>query len=117
MIDEDMEDTALAKVAEREQGDVAATWQAIKADLRAAGPFAKMILSFRASATEALVDLVYVETADPAVIKLQAEVRRYVTTIGIIHGYREGARAVDANAEAVSDEDQGFLTTLEDEDL
>lgn len=108
-----MEDLALQKIAEQEAQDVSATWNAIRADLRKAGPFSKMILSFRASATDALADLVQVNPNDPvAVSKLQAEVKRYVSTIQIIHGYREGAEAVDANA--VSDDDRDFLATLEE---
>jgi hypothetical protein len=118
MIDEGMADDALERIAEREEQDVSATWQAIRADLRKAGPFSKMILSFRESATAALVDLVFVETKEPAVAKLQNEVRRYLSTMEIIHGYRDGAAAVDANAEAndVSDDDREFLTQIEDPD-
>lgn len=115
MFDADMEDTALGKIAERERHSVAGTWQAIRDDLRKAGPFAKMILSFRASAVEALTDLAFVETQDANVLRLQAEVRRFVQTIEIIHGYRDGAAAVDANVNApVDDDDRDFLATLEE---
>ena len=115
MIDEGMGDTALGKIAEREQQDIAATWDAIRADLRKAGPFSKMILSFRTSAIDALTELAFVPTQDAAVRRLQDEVRRYVTTIEMIHGYRDGAAAMDANANApVDDDDREFLTTLEE---
>lgn len=114
MIDETMEDNALARAAEREAQDVAATWLAIKADLRKAGPFSKMILSFRESATEALADLVHADPNEPkAIAALQAEIKRYISTMQIVHGYREGAAAADANVEA-SAEDREFLTTIED---
>lgn len=114
MIDEQMGDIALQKVAEREAADVTATWNAIRADLKKAGPFSKMILSFRESATEALVDLVYAEPGNTALVaQLQNEIRRYVSTITMIHGYREGAAAVDANAD-LADEDREFLDTLEE---
>jgi hypothetical protein len=110
-----MEDRALARAAERERSDVAATWLAIKADLRKVGPFSKMILSFRESATEALADLVTTTTTDPAIRKLQDEVRRYMATIELIHGYREAAEAIDTNAEIeISDEQDDFLNTLEE---
>lgn len=107
-----MEDAALAKVAEREQGDIANTWQAIKDDLRKKGPIAKILLSFRASAIDAMADLVSVNPNDPdQVSRLQNEVRRFINTMQMIHGYREGAEAVDAN---ISDDDETFLTTIED---
>lgn len=109
-----MEDTALQKIAEREVQDVTATWNAIRADLRKAGPFSKMILSFRASATDALADLVYVDPRDPlAVARLQTEVKRYIENMQLIHGYREGAAAADANTD-VSDDDRDFLHTIEE---
>lgn len=113
MIDEGMSDTALQKIAEKEAQDVSATWNAIRADLKKAGPFSKMILSFRESATEALVDLVFADPSNVAVVtQLQNEVKRYVSTITMIHGYREGAAAVDANAD-LADGDRDFLDLLE----
>lgn len=114
MIDEGMSDNALQKIAEQEAQDVSATWNAIRADLKKAGPFSKMILSFRESATDALADLVAADPHNTAVIvQLQNEVKRYVSTITMIHGYREGAAAVDANAD-LADEDRDFLDTLEE---
>lgn len=114
MIDEAMSDNALQKIAEQEAQDVSATWNAIRADLKKAGPFSKMILSFRESATDALADLVAADPSNIAlVIQLQNEVKRYVSTITMIHGYREGAAAVDANAE-ISAEDEDFLRTIEE---
>lgn len=113
-----MEDAALARVAEREQQDIAATWLAMVADLRKGGPFAKMILSFRESATAALSDLVFADAADPKEVRrLQDEVKRYMTTIQMIAEYREGAAAADANAEAISEDDEHFITTLIEDDL
>ena len=122
MIDDGMEDDALARAAERiadqERHDVAATWLAIKADLRKTGPFSKMILSFRESATDALADLVTHQTTDPATRKLQDEVRRYITTIEVIHGFRETADVIDMNAEVeISDDQTDFLATLEEPDV
>lgn len=114
MFDDEMEDSALGRIAERDRHDISGTWDAIKADLRKAGPFAKMILSFRASAVEALTELAFVETQDPNVRRLQAEVRRYVQTIEIIHGFRDGAAAVDANVNAPTDDEQTFLHHLEE---
>ena len=64
-----MEDRALARAAERERSDVAATWLAIKADLRKVGPFSKMILSFRESATAALADLAFADATDPKEVR------------------------------------------------
>lgn len=114
MIDEGMSDNALQKIAEQEAQDVSATWNAIRADLKKAGPFSKMILSFRESATDALVDLVFAEPGNAALVaQLQNEIRRYVSTITMIHGYREGAAAVDANAD-LNDGDSEFLDTIEE---
>ena len=112
--DEDAANKALQKIAEQEAQDVSATWNAIRADLKKAGPFSKMILSFRESATEALADLVHVDPANTAAVtQLQNEIKRYVTTIQMIHGYREGAAAVDANA-ALQEGERDFLDTLEE---
>jgi hypothetical protein len=110
---EGLVDDAMQRIAEQEAQDVTATWNAIRADLRKAGPFSKMILSFRASALEALVELVRADPAD--VVRLQNEIRRYVATIQMVHGYREGAAAVELNA-ALSEEQRQFLDTLEEPD-
>ena len=118
MIDADMEDIALSKVAEREQGDVANTWAQIKDDLRKTGPIAKILLSFRASAIDAMADLVSVDPKDAdKVTRLQGEVLRFLNTMTMIHAYREKAEAVDANSEAdISDDEQTFLNQIEDYD-
>lgn len=116
-LDDDMLDSALIAAAERDRGDVASTWYAIMGDLRQRGPFAKMILSFRASAVEAIKDLIFIPATDPEVLRLQKEIRRYIETIEMIHGYREGAQAIDANVEAdVSEEGERFINTLIEEE-
>ena len=107
-------DETLQRIAEAEAQDISATWNAIRADLKKAGPFSKMILSFRESATEALVELVSSDPADRATVsRLQNEIKRYVSTMQMIHGYREGAAAVDAN-EDLSSEEVEFLHTIEE---
>ena len=120
MFDNDYMDGTLEGVAKQtavDNAEKAAIWQNIRADLKSGGPFAQMILSFRASAQEAMIDLAFVDASKTdKIASLQNEIRRYVSTMELIHAYRDEAKAIDANTEAeLSDEDHQFLqNTLED---
>jgi hypothetical protein len=122
MLDNASEIDVLRQVAERDESyddnyDVAASWDAIKADLKSRGPFTRMLMELRASASTALTELVYATATDTAKVQsLQAEVRRYTHMMTILSEYRARAEATQAADEAeheYSDEDLEFIATLE----
>lgn len=117
MFDEDMEDEALKRVLAQDTASdptaIVQAWRQMQDDLRAAGPLARLLLSFRESATAALADLVMADPSDLRKIRsLQDEVRRFMAAVQLVHSHREEAEAV-MDGQEITDRDNVFLETLE----
>lgn len=121
MIDDDFQDDALRNIAARDetyadQYDVLSAWEAIRADMRSRGPFTRMLLELRATARQAMQDIVYIDPTDARrIASLQGEVRRYTHMMTILSEYRSQAATADANTEGddLSEEDSAFIASFE----
>ncbi len=94
--------------------NVAQVWQGIENDLRDRGPFAAMLRSFQASAQEALTDLIFAPDFETT-RRLQAEVRRYLQTMEIVHGFKDRAATLTPEDIDLSTEDDEYTPTPDED--
>tara|TARA_R110000737_G_scaffold340221_1_gene362895 strand:+ start:20451 stop:20864 length:414 start_codon:yes stop_codon:yes gene_type:complete len=113
-----LEQIAASDEAYSSDYDLVEAWETIRSDLRARGPFTRMLLELRATAHTAMKELVYCEASDKGKIaSLQNEVRRYTHMMTIISTYKSSADFLEVNNEAespeYSDDDIDFIATIE----
>lgn len=98
--------------------NVAQVWADIQHDIQERGPFAALLAQFRNEATAALAGLATVDATDSKEIaRLQNDVQRFISTMEIVHAFKNAAGADEANFDAdhsLSDDDDDYQPQLED---
>lgn len=78
-----------------------AIWRSIAAHMERGGPFAELLLEFRADAVKSMSDIVYANPNDAVrIAALQADIQRSLRTMEHIETFESRAQAADANTEA-----------------
>jgi len=85
-------------------------WRRIDYELDHDGPISQLLWGFRGQAVEAMSQLIYAETSDPNIMRLQNDVRRSLETMEHIGDFKSAAEAVGANETSeLDDEDPPLI--------